>query len=82
MTRTDRHAEPRLVTWGGVTRVKRNSLKSSVTVSVTATSGSARVGCHRTWVVYRDGIPEFDAFVEAFSAALHGPTLDTPNHPR
>lgn len=70
VTRADRDAEPQLITWGGVARVKEEVFKSGVTVSVTVYKRVGAKGLHRAWVVYRDDIPQFDAFVEAFSAAL------------
>lgn len=75
VTRTDHGAEPQLITWGGVARVKEELFKSGVTVSVTVYKRVGAKGLHRAWVVYRDDIPQFDAFVEAFSAAL---PLDRP----
>ena len=75
VTRTERGAEPLLITWGGVARVKEELFKSGVSVSVTVYKRVGARGLHRAWVVYRDDIPDFDAFVEAFSAAL---PLDRP----
>ncbi len=75
VTRTERGAEPQLITWGGIARVKEELFKSGVAVSVTVYKRVGARGLHRAWVVYRDDIPEFDAFVEAFSAAL---PLDCP----
>lgn len=75
VTRTDRGAEPQLISWGGVARVKEELFKSGVTVSITVYKRVGAKGLHRAWVVYRDDIPQFDAFVEAFSAAL---PLDRP----
>jgi hypothetical protein len=75
VTRTDRGAEPQLITWGGVARVKEEVFKSGVAVSFTLYKRVGARGLHRAWVVYRDDIPQFDAFVEAFAAAL---PLDRP----
>jgi hypothetical protein len=75
VTRTDRDVEPLLITWGSVARVKEEVFKSGVAVSVTVYKRVGAKGLHRAWVVYRDDIPQFDAFVEAFSAAL---PLDRP----
>lgn len=75
VTRTDRDAEPLLITWGNVARVKEEVFKSGVSVSVMVYKRVGAKGLHRAWVVYRDDIPQFDAFVEAFSAAL---PLDRP----
>jgi hypothetical protein len=75
VTRADRGAEPQLITWGGIARVKEEVFKSGVAVSVTVYKRVGARGLHRAWVVYRDDIPQFDAFVEAFSAAL---PLDRP----
>jgi len=75
ITRTDRDAEPQLITWGAVARVKEEVFKSGVSVSVTVYKRVGARGLHRAWVVYRDDIPQFDAFIEAFAAAL---PLDRP----
>jgi hypothetical protein len=75
VTRADRGAEPQLITWGGVARVKEELFKRGVTVSITVYKRVGVKGLHRAWVIYRDDIPQFDAFVEAFSAAL---PLDRP----
>jgi hypothetical protein len=75
VTRTDRDVEPLLIPWGSVARVKEEVFKSGVAVSVTVYKRVGAKGLHRAWVVYRDDIPQFDAFVEAFSAAL---PLDRP----
>jgi hypothetical protein len=75
VTRTDRGAEPQLITWDNVVRVKEEVFKSGVSVSVAVYKRVGAKGLHRAWVVYRDDIPQFDAFIEAFSAAL---PLDRP----
>jgi hypothetical protein len=75
VTRTDRDAEPQLITWGNIVRVKEEVFKSGVTVSVAVYKRVGARGLHRAWVIYRDDIPQFDAFVEALSAAL---PLDRP----
>ncbi|HZC06493.1 MAG TPA: hypothetical protein VE338_12725 [Ktedonobacterales bacterium] len=75
VTRTDHGAEPQRITWDAIARVKEEVFKSGVTVSVTVYKRVGAKGLHRAWVVYRDDIPQFDAFVEAFSAAV---PLDRP----
>lgn len=75
VTRAERGATPQLITWGGVARVKEELFKNGVSVSVTVYKRVGARGLHRAWVVYRDDIPQFDAFVEAFAAAL---PLDRP----
>lgn len=69
VTRTDRGAEPLLIPWGGIARVKEELFKNGTAVSVTVYKRVGARGLHRAWVVYRDDIPEFDAFVEALAAA-------------
>ncbi|HEX8997464.1 MAG TPA: hypothetical protein VF812_15660 [Ktedonobacterales bacterium] len=75
VTRTDRGAEPQTIPWGGIARVKEEVFKSGVSVSVTVYKRVGAKGLHRAWVVYRDDIPQFDSFAEAFAAAL---PLDRP----
>jgi hypothetical protein len=70
VTRAERGAEPQFIPWAGVARVKEERFKSGVTVSVTVYKRVGARGLHRAWVIYRDDIPEFDAFIEAFAAAL------------
>ena len=70
VTRADRGAEPALIPWGGIARVKEERFKNGVAVSVTIYKRVGARGVHRAWVVYRDDIPDFDGFVQAFSSAL------------
>jgi hypothetical protein len=70
VTRADRGAEPALIPWGAVAKVKEEQFKSGVSISVTVYKRVGARGLHRAWVVYRDDIPDFDGFVQAFSSAL------------
>ena len=70
VTRTDRGAEPQLILWGVVAKVKEELFKSGVSVSVTVYKRVGERGLHRAWVVYRDDIPDFDGFVQTLSSAL------------
>jgi hypothetical protein len=70
VTRTDRGAEPALIPWGAVAKVKEELFKSGVSVSVTIYKRVGERGLHRAWVVYRDDIPDFDGFVQTLSSAL------------
>ncbi len=70
VTRTDRGAEPKVIPWGAVAKVKEERFKSGVTVSVTVYKRVGERGLHRAWVVYRDDIPDFDGFVRTLSSAL------------
>ncbi len=70
VTRADRGAEPQVIPWGGVVKVKEEVFKSGVSVSVTVYKRVGERGLHRAWVVYRDDIPDFDRFVQALSSAL------------
>lgn len=70
VTRTERGAEPALIPWGGIARVKEEQFKNGVAVSLTVYKRVGARGLHRAWVVYRDDIPDFDGFVQAFSSAV------------
>lgn len=70
VTRTDRGAEPLVIPWGAVVKVKEELFKSGVSVSVTVYKRVGERGLHRAWVVYRDDIPDFDGFIQALSSAL------------
>ncbi|HEU0027620.1 MAG TPA: hypothetical protein VFQ25_10940 [Ktedonobacterales bacterium] len=70
VTRTNRGAEPSLIPWGEVARVKEERFKNGVSISVTVYKRVGARGLHRAWVVYRDDIPDFDSFVQVFSSAL------------
>jgi hypothetical protein len=75
VTRADRGAEPIEIAWENIAKVKEEVFRSGVSVSVTVYKKVGARGLHRAYVVYRDDIPQFDAFVEALSAAL---PLDRP----
>lgn len=75
VTRADRGAEPQLIAWGAVAKVKEERFKNGVSVSVTVYKRVGERGLHRAWVVYRDDIPDFEGFVTTLAAALPEATL-------
>lgn len=70
LTKADRGAEPVVIAWKNVAKVKEEVYKNGTSVSVMVYKRVGEKGLHRAWVVYRDDIPRFDAFVEAVRAAL------------
>ena len=70
LTRTDRGAEPVVIAWRNIAKVKEEVFKNGTSVSVTVYKRVGEKGLHRAWVVYRDDIPRFDTFAEAVRAAL------------
>lgn len=70
ITRTERGGEPMIINWGNVAKIKEEYFKSGTSVSITVYKRVGERGLHRAWVVYRDDIPRYDAFVGAVRAAL------------
>jgi hypothetical protein len=70
LTRGDRGAEPVVIAWQNVAKVKEEVFKNGTSVSVTVYKRVGEKGLHRAWVVYRDDIPRFDDFVASVRAAL------------
>ncbi|MGO8949433.1 MAG: hypothetical protein ACLQUY_17645 [Ktedonobacterales bacterium] len=65
LIRTERGAEPVVIPWIGVAKVKEELFKSGTSVSVTVYKRVGERGLHRSWVVYRDDLPGFDSLVAA-----------------
>lgn len=70
ITRTERGGEPATIAWQSVAKIKEEYFKNGTSVSVTVYKRVGERGLHRAWVVYRDDIPRYDAFVGAVRAAL------------
>lgn len=75
LTRTERGGEPVTITWRNVAKIKEEHFRKGTSVSITVYKRVGERGLHRAWVVYRDDIPRYDAFVEAVRTAL---PEDTP----
>ncbi|HLZ24387.1 MAG TPA: hypothetical protein VKQ30_19910 [Ktedonobacterales bacterium] len=75
ITRTERGSEPVTIAWRNVAKIKEEHFKKGTSVSITVYKRVGERGLHRAWVVYRDDIPRFDAFVAAVHAGL---PRDTP----
>jgi hypothetical protein len=70
ITRTERGGEPVVIAWENVAKIKEEHYKKGTSVSITVYKRVGERGLHRAWVVYRDDIPRFDAFVAAVRAGL------------
>lgn len=67
VSRAERGGEPAMIPWGQVAKVKEELFKNGTSVSLTMYKRVGERGLHRSWVVYRDDIPRFDAL----RGALH-----------
>ena len=70
VSRAERGGEPSAIAWGQVAKVKEELFKNGTSVSLTVYKRVGERGLHRTWVVYRDDVPRFDALRDALLAAL------------
>jgi hypothetical protein len=70
MTRTDKGAEPAMIPWGSVVKVKEELFKNGLSISLAVFKRVGERGLHRAWVVYRDDIPDYDGFARALREAL------------
>ncbi len=70
ITRTERGGEPTAIPWTGMARVKEEVFSNGKPVSLAVYKRVGERGVHRAFVVYRDDIPHFDAFLAAVRAAL------------
>jgi len=70
VTRADRGAEPALIPWDRVAKIKEEVFKNGTSVSLTMYKRVGERGLHRAWVVYRDDVPHFDALRDALRAGL------------
>lgn len=75
ITRAERGGEPVTIGWRNVAKIKEEHFKKGTSVSITVYKRVGERGLHRAWVVYRDDIPRYDAFVAAMRAGL---PEDTP----
>jgi hypothetical protein len=70
LTRSDRGAEPAVIPWTGVAKIKEEYFKNGTSVSITVYKRVGERGLHRAWVVYRDDLPGFDRLVSAMRDRL------------
>ena len=70
VTRTERGGEPVMIVWGGIAKIKEEVFKNGTSVSVTVYKRVGERGLHRSWVAYRDDLPDFDGLVAARRAQL------------
>ncbi len=70
LTRQDAGAEPVVIPWSGIARVKEEYFPNGKTCSVMVYKRVGEKGVHRAWVVYGDDIPDFEALVAALRASL------------
>jgi hypothetical protein len=74
LTRADAGAEPVVIPWSGVARVKEELFPNGKPCSIAVYKRVGERGVHRAWVVYGDDVPEFAGLVEAVRAALPAET--------
>jgi hypothetical protein len=65
LIRAERGKEPVVIPWAGVAKVKEELFKNGTSVSVTVYKRVGERGLHRSWVVYRDDLPDFTTLVAA-----------------
>jgi hypothetical protein len=65
LIRVERGRDPVVIPWTGVAKVKEELFKNGTSVSVTVYKRVGERGLHRSWVVYRDDLPDFAALVAA-----------------
>jgi hypothetical protein len=70
VTRTDKGADPLMIAWGSIAKVREEQFKNGTSVSLAVYKRVGARGLHRAWVVYRDDIPDFDGFLNTLQPAL------------
>lgn len=70
ITRTERGGETVAIAWHNIAKIKEEHFKKGTSVSITVYKRVGERGLHRAWVVYRDDIPRYDAFVAALRDGL------------
>lgn len=70
VTRTEGAGEPVMIAWDGIAKIKEEVFKKGTSVSVTVYKRVGERGLHRSWVAYRDDLPDFDGLVAALRAHL------------
>jgi hypothetical protein len=65
LIKAERGKEPVVIPWTGVAKVKEELFKNGTSVSVTVYKRVGERGLHRSWVVYRDDLPDFTTLVAA-----------------
>lgn len=70
LTRTDHGAEPVVIPWTGIAKVKEEYFKNGTSVSITVYKRVGERGLHRAWVAYRDDLPGFDRLISAMRAHM------------
>jgi hypothetical protein len=72
LVRAERGRDPVVIPWTGVAKVKEELFKNGTSVSVTVYKRVGERGLHRSWVVYRDDLPDFSALVAAMREHVPG----------
>jgi hypothetical protein len=70
LTRQETGAEPVIIPWSGIARVKEEYFPNGKTCSVAIYKRVGEKGVHRAWVVYGDDVPDFATLVAALRASL------------
>ena len=75
VSRTEASGEVQSAGWDGIAKIKEEVFKNGTSVSLTLYKRVGERGLHRSWVAYRDDLPDFDGLAEALRAGL---PEDTP----
>jgi hypothetical protein len=70
LVRAERGSAPTPIPWPNVAKIKEERFKSGKAVSLTVYKRVGERGLHRSFVVYRDDIPDFDGFRAALRAGV------------
>lgn len=70
IARAERGGAPTQIPWPNVAKIKEERFKSGKSVSLTLYKRVGERGLHRSFVVYRDDIPDFDGFLSALRAGV------------
>ena len=70
VSRIEQSGEDQTTTWDGVAKIKEEVFKNGTSVSLALYKRVGERGLHRSWVAYRDDLPDFDELAEALRAGL------------
>jgi hypothetical protein len=70
VSRIEQDGEAQTAAWGGIAKIKEEVFKNGTSVSLTLYKRVGERGLHRSWVAYRDDLPDFDVLADALRAGL------------